>query len=334
MVVENLGTIVAMRAGTTAPTNTQIIWLDTSEPIPLHKAYNPTTAEWEPFIYLTLIDNSTIKRDGDGKLYVDQSTISALTIADGSIALVKLANVASGTVFYRKTTGTGSPETQTLATLKADLGLTGTNSGDQDLSGLVTKSTTINNKPLSSNVSLSPTDIGSPSGSGTSTGTNTGDETKASIKTKLEITVLEGDNTGDETYDSIVELFGLEGEGYTLMPTSQLEKLQGIGGQQVITLPSATTVAGRISGAVEGTNYPTGWILSVGTSEYDLSITHNLGKKISNVNIFTVDGTGQERMLRPFNNAYSGIVTPNSNSVLIEALTDIQLQIKIYLTFA
>jgi hypothetical protein len=32
------------------------------------------------------------------------------------------ANVASGTVFYRKTAGSGAPEVQTLATLKTDLG--------------------------------------------------------------------------------------------------------------------------------------------------------------------------------------------------------------------
>jgi hypothetical protein len=33
-------------------------------------------------------------------------------------------------LFYRKTAATGVPEVQTLATLKADLGLVGTNSGD------------------------------------------------------------------------------------------------------------------------------------------------------------------------------------------------------------
>lgn len=42
-----------------------------------------------------------------------------------------MADVATGTLFYRKTAGTGDPEVQTLATLKTDLGLIGTNSGDQ-----------------------------------------------------------------------------------------------------------------------------------------------------------------------------------------------------------
>ena len=59
-------------------------------------------------------------------------------IADGSITVAKMANVATGTVFYRKTAGTGVPEVQTLAILKADLGLSGTNTGDQDLSQYLT----------------------------------------------------------------------------------------------------------------------------------------------------------------------------------------------------
>lgn len=59
----------------------------------------------------------------------------AATIANSAITLAKMANVATATVFYRKTAGTGAPEVQTLATLKTDLGLTGTNSGDVTLAG-------------------------------------------------------------------------------------------------------------------------------------------------------------------------------------------------------
>jgi hypothetical protein len=67
-----------------------------------------------------------------------------LGIADGGVTLAKMANVATATVFYRKTAGTGAPEVQTLATLKTDLGITGTNSGDQTitLTGDVTGSGT------------------------------------------------------------------------------------------------------------------------------------------------------------------------------------------------
>jgi hypothetical protein len=55
----------------------------------------------------------------------------AATIASSAVTLAKMADVATSTVFYRKTAGTGAPEVNTLATLKTDLGLTGTNSGDQ-----------------------------------------------------------------------------------------------------------------------------------------------------------------------------------------------------------
>ena len=53
-------------------------------------------------------------------------------------------DMATGSLIYRKTAGTGAPEVQSLATLKTDLGLTGTNSGDQTitLTGDVTGSGT------------------------------------------------------------------------------------------------------------------------------------------------------------------------------------------------
>lgn len=82
--------------------------------------------------------------DGDkGDITVSASG-ATWTIDAGVVTLAKMADVATGTVFYRKTAATGVPEVQTLATLKADLGLTGTNSGDQTitLTGDVTGSGT------------------------------------------------------------------------------------------------------------------------------------------------------------------------------------------------
>jgi len=69
--------------------------------------------------------------DGDKGDIVVSGSGSTWTIDNGVVSLAKQANVASGTVFYRKTASSGAPEVQTLATLKTDLGLTGTNSGDQ-----------------------------------------------------------------------------------------------------------------------------------------------------------------------------------------------------------
>ena len=56
---------------------------------------------------------------------------NATTITDKAVTLAKMDDVATASVFYRKTAGTGVPEVNTLATLKTDLGLTGINSGDQ-----------------------------------------------------------------------------------------------------------------------------------------------------------------------------------------------------------
>lgn len=68
----------------------------------------------------------------------------ATTIANGAVTLAKMANMATSSLIYRKTAGSGAPEVNTLATLKTDLGLTGTNSGDQTitLTGDVTGSGT------------------------------------------------------------------------------------------------------------------------------------------------------------------------------------------------
>jgi hypothetical protein len=74
-------------------------------------------------LYSGLVTNATHTGDVTGA--------TALTIANQAVTLAKMANMANGSLIYRKTTGVGIPEVQTLATLKADLGLTNTNSGDQ-----------------------------------------------------------------------------------------------------------------------------------------------------------------------------------------------------------
>ena len=82
--------------------------------------------------------------DGDyGDITVSGSN-TIWTIDNGTVTLAKMANMATASVIYRTTAGTGVPEVNSLATLKTDLGLTGTNSGDQTitLTGDVTGSGT------------------------------------------------------------------------------------------------------------------------------------------------------------------------------------------------
>lgn len=99
-----------------------------------------------------------------------------------------------------------------------------------------------------------------------------------------------------------------------------------------IALPYATTVQGRINGAVQGTDYPSDWTLSVASNQIDLIVTHNYGRRVANVNVYTVSGT-TEQLLRPFAGAYSGYQTPNSNQLAINSLATTPLALKIYIIF-
>jgi hypothetical protein len=118
-------------------------------------------ADWAPVAGATLAD-------GDyGDITVSGSG-TAMAIDAGAVTLAKQANVATATVFYRKTAGAGAPEVQSLATLKTDLDLTGTNSGDQ------TSIVGITGTLAQFNTALTGADFAT--GGGTATGTNTGDQ--------------------------------------------------------------------------------------------------------------------------------------------------------------
>ncbi len=111
--------------------------------------------------------------DGDKGDITVTSSGAVWSIDTGVVTLAKMANVATGTLFYRKTAGAGVPEVQTLATLKTDLGLTGTNSGDQ------TTIVGITGTLAEFNAALTGADFST--GGGTATGTNTGDQTLAGL---------------------------------------------------------------------------------------------------------------------------------------------------------
>lgn len=136
----------------------------------------------------------------------------ATTIANSAVTLAKMANVATASVFYRKTSGTGAPEVQTLATLKTDLGLTGTNSGDQTitLTGDVTGSGTGSFAATISNnsVTLAKMDtMATASFLGRNTA-GTGNVEVLSVATVSSMLSLSGTNSGDETTSSIKTKLG------------------------------------------------------------------------------------------------------------------------------
>ena len=95
-----------------------------------------------------------------------------------------------------------------------------------------------------------------------------------------------------------------------------------------INLPSAGSVGDRVSGAVEGTDYPTGWVLAAGTNGADLSIIHNLDRLTAYVSVWSIDGTEYTQLLG--NAAYSG-VKATRNSILLEGFATVMTDVSIHI---
>jgi hypothetical protein len=99
-----------------------------------------------------------------------------------------------------------------------------------------------------------------------------------------------------------------------------------------VRLPSSTTVAGRIAGAVEGTDYPAGWILTPGASAVDININHGLSRRVHSVTVFAeISGTIEQQLFDTA--AYNGIQTLDVNNLLVQSLATVQKAIVIYILF-
>lgn len=108
------------------------------------------------------------------------------------------------------------------------------------------------------------------------------------------------------------------------------EEIANIGGQSIpITLNATGTVEDRVNGAVEGTDYPTGWVLAA--DDKDLVITHNLGLHLESVVVVVVNGT--TRQLRSGSAAYSTWYDYDSNEIRIQSLATVNAGIAVYLRF-
>lgn len=96
------------------------------------------------------------------------------------------------------------------------------------------------------------------------------------------------------------------------------------------------SVATRITGLVEGTDYPTGWSLSVGSTSTSLVVTHNLGRDIASVNVFYIDsGLSNVKKQIKGDLAYVDLSdAADSNSFEIGSLTRKTYEINIHLFFS
>jgi hypothetical protein len=93
-------------------------------------------------LYSSLVSNATHTGDVTGSV--------ALTITNKAVTLAKMNDMATGSVIYRKTAGTGVPEVNTIATLKTDMGLANVdNTSDVNKPISSATQTALNNKEAS-----------------------------------------------------------------------------------------------------------------------------------------------------------------------------------------
>lgn len=131
---------------------------------------------------------------------------SDMSIPDGSIALAKLVNIATASFLGRNTAGTGVPEVLSVATAKTLLNLSGTNSGDQDLSGKVDKASGY------------------------------------SLVADTEIAKIHEPGSDDQDLSGLVEKV----TGKSLIADTEIARLLTLSAPYTIILPAASSVAGRI----------------------------------------------------------------------------------------
>lgn len=162
---------------------------------------------------------------------------------------------------------------------------------------------TVNTKALSTNITLTPSDIGSPSGSGTSTGTNTGDQT-------ITLTgAVTGSGTGSfattlATVNSNVGTFGSS----TSIPTIT------VSAKGLVTAASGNVViapAGTLTGATLASGVTASSLTSVGTlanltvtNPITGSVTGNAATVTTNANLTgAVTSVGNATSLGSFTSA-------------------------------
>jgi hypothetical protein len=196
-------------------------------------------------------------------------TGSVWTINAAAVTLTKMANIATGSLLYRKTAGTGAPEVNTLATLSTDLNLSGTNTGDQtitlsgDLSGSGTSAlaatiangavtlTKQANMPTASLVYRKTAGTGAPE-------TNT----LATLKTDLN---LSGTNTGDQT--------NITGNAATVTTNANLTGVVTSVGNAMLVNTAVATLSGTNTG--DQTISLTGDVTGSGTGSFAATISAN-----------------------------------------------------------
>lgn len=116
---------------------------------------------------------------------------------------------------------------------------------------------------------------------------------------------------------------------YTQRQVDSMLSATGAKSVYSILLPYASTVAGRIALAVEGVDYPSGWILTA--DGLNIDIQHDLVRWATNVTVFAKTGSSRQQLFGTA--AHNGVITPNGENIKIQSLATIPKEIVIYILF-
>lgn len=204
----------------------------------------------------TLSDQLDLQAALDLKAPLASPTFTGVvTVPDASFALAKLANMATASLYYRKTAGAGAPEVNTLATLKTDLLLTGTNSGDQTSIVGITGTTAQFNTALTDNDFATLAGVEALSNKDLTAGTNSfptlNQNTTGSAAKWTTARLLAGNSVDGSANATFANKFIVQGTADTGLTAAQF--LGALGSGLVVN----TTTTGVLSIAVSGTDVKT-----------------------------------------------------------------------------
>lgn len=202
--------------------------------------------------------------------------------SDSVVALDGTANAGTATQYSRGDHKHADVYRHTHANFSALNALSGTNTGDQDLSGLVPKTTQVNGKPLSSNITLTFADVGA-------------EPSNTNIQTH--IAIVNGNPHGTTADMVLPNQTGQAGKYLKTNGTTASWQTvpAGSGGYSVTTVTIASVSPADTSGEVIILcNYSAGGVLVNLPTAVGNTAKFTIKKIDSSANQVTVDGNGSE----------------------------------------
>ena len=292
MGVINLGQVQAIWIGTTPPTNTNMIWWDLN--VTLHKYYKTATSTWETFV----LNGATapLSRSGDSIILVfntDQFEIvaGALKIKD-DVLLSVLPTIAISDITGLTDALDNKVTVVTGKSLILDTEIA-------RLSTVIQYTHPTNHPPSIISQDASNRFV-----------TDTEKDTWNNKQDALGFEPYAASNPDE--YLTAADVAAINTSGFSLKLKNGSDLLD--------------SCAARLVGLVEGTDFPTGWVLSAQSGfPKNLLVVHNLGKRSHSITISTTEGANQRVLFG--NAAYAGIMFPDNNSFVIENIATISLSI-------